>query len=202
MPGSEKIRIYTLQDIGAWEAAQKRGYWTGDRDYILTDRELEYSWVPQYDWMRRQMAKRIPGYSGDYPIWAYFYRHNMRQHPFQEDPTVMLVADIPRERMVVSDYGLWHMPLNEGFVSFSEAEDDALDDAHKAAGHRRRQITPEKEENWERVLRIEKHEDPAVLDWIGRKDIFQTCIDRVYLDEIVSVTRQQGRKGRNGGNTY
>jgi len=197
MPPEQKVRIYSFQDAAAWEAAKARGYWTGDRQYVEDDwdREHDCSWLPQYDFMREMMAEKIEGYSGDYPMWGYLKKPNLRQARFYEEPVIYLVADIPRGRMVVSDYDLWHLPLNRAFCTWTEAEDEEIEKLYPTA--KDRGITPEMKESWRRVLDLSDRTDPEVLRWCGSIDCLQACVDRIYLHEIVQARPFEGRVGRN-----
>ena len=197
MPAEQKVRIYSVQDLGAWEAAQQRGYWTGSYEHITAE---EHNYLKPYEWMREQMAKRIEGYSGDFPMWGFFLQPNMRRRCFFTEPTVMLVADVPRGRMLISDFDWWHTPLNNWYCATSEEEDDAFD-AHHQGGVGPSTVNQVMRDTWERIFDLSPRA-PEVLPYIGVGNVLQTCIDRIYLNEVVRVRPVTGRLGRNGGKTW
>jgi len=196
MPPERKVRIYSIQDVHAWEAAKARGYWTGSKEYIEDelDREHDCSYLFQYDWMRGKMAERILGYSGDYPMWGYLKRPNLRQVPYVSDDTLFLIADVPRGRMLISDYDFWHMCLFKDYCTWTEEEEQRLE-ALGLAG-KGTPLTPEKIETWDRILDLRERTDPEVVRWRRQPDSLQACVDRIYLDEVVVARPFIGRVGR------
>ena len=77
--------------------------------------------------MRDQMADRIKGFSGDYPVWAWLKRPSAKPKPCRYRGTReenRIIALVPRSRILLSDYDLWHNPLNNGPVASSEEEYD------------------------------------------------------------------------------
>lgn len=197
MSPDEIVRIYSVQDAGAWDAARDRGYWTGSYEHIVAD---EHNYLGPYEWMRQQMAKRLDGFSGDFPIWGFFHRPNMRRRCFFKEPTVLLVADVPRGRMLVSDFSLWHAPLNNWYCAMSEQEDDAFDAEHKG-GVGPSTVTDAMKSTWDRVFDLGPRSQEA-MRYVGPCNLLQACVDRIHLDEVVRVTRVTGRLGRNGGNPW
>lgn len=196
MPPDRKVRVYTFQDVAALEAAEARGYWTGDKEYVEDDFDREHgcTWLPRYDWMRTKMAEHIPGYTGDYPMWAYLTRPNYRQVPYYRDDVVVIVADIPRGRMLISDYDFWHLPLNNDYCTWTEEEDERL--TALGLNVRGAPVTPEMMATWDRIFDLRDRTDPAVIAWRQQPDSLQACIDRIYLHEVVQVKRSVGRVGR------
>lgn len=172
MRPDEIVRVYTWQDLEGWRAAERRGHLTGSHGHSDGDD----SWDRPYEWMRRAMAERIPDFSGDLPVWAWFKRQNPRRSPRLRE-RVRIIADVPRRRILPSDYDLWHLPLNDGPICLTPEEDDAWPHEH---GH------PAIEETWHHVFEIV--EGPGrTRDWLGRPDYIQACVDRIRMDEIVSV---------------
>ncbi|RYD68580.1 MAG: DUF3841 domain-containing protein [Verrucomicrobiaceae bacterium] len=194
------VRVYSFQSVGAHEAAQARGYWTGDLEYVEDDFDRQHGcgWKFQYDWMRDQMRFRVPSYSGDYPVWAYLRRPNMRQTPVFQSPTVKLVADVPRQRMLISDYDRWHTCLNNGYCADTEEEDEAVDRLRAEKGFGRTARDAMSLKSWERIFDLSDISDPAKLAWMGgQPNDLQACIDRIYPEEIVSIRPVTGRLYKN-----
>jgi hypothetical protein len=198
---NRSVRIYTFQHKIAYAAALERGYLTGPLKHAESDSNDPWNWIEQYQWMREQMAKRVPRFSGDLPVWAYVSRPNLRQQPYRPD-SVLIVADVPRTRMLISDHSTWHIPLNRGFISYSEEEDDTLDQAHPFEAPGPRPICDAMKLNWERVFEIGMPDSNKTRKWLGAGDDLQACVDRVYMDEIIRITEEPGRLGRRGGREY
>lgn len=188
----DPVRVYTFQDTAAWDAARARGYLTGDAAFHDPDYAVAYAW------MRGQMQARIPGFSGDPPVWAYLTRPNMRQRDYDPGPTVLVVADVPRRRMLVSDYDRWHQPLDICYLTDTEAEMEALEESGLQTYLAAREATPEMMASWEAVFDLDDSGWSAEKRafW-KRPDVLQACVDRIHLSEVVRVGPAQGRVGRN-----
>jgi len=192
MPPDRKVRIWTLQAAAAWEAAKVRGFWTGSAEHVDAGIDLgrRNSLRPQYEWMRRRMAERLAGFSGDFPIWAHLARPNLRQCPHFDSPTVLLVAEVPRGRMLVSDLRLWDSaPMTRSYCAWTKAEDDAFEGEGGLA--------PAVVASWDRVFDIADRSDPEVIAWCGQADSLQACVDRIHPHEVILVRPVAGRVGRN-----
>lgn len=176
------VRVYTYQSHDSWNAALVNGHLSGEGAPV--DKDWKDIAAGPYQWMRRQMASRITDFSGDLPVWCWLKRRNPRQADWTAG-TVRITAMVPRGRMLISDYELWHMPLNHGPIVDNEDEYDKWDwknpDGKEAI-----------EATWSEIFRItdRTERDPK---WIGRPDLLQACVDRIRLDEIVDVRHMPAR---------
>jgi len=177
MDPEELVRVYTWQHVDGWEASKERGHLTGSHGRP----HEEDLWDGPYEWMRSAMAERIPGFSGDLPVWTWLKRENPRRAHWIRD-RVRIIADVPRGRMLLSDYELWHLPLNRGAICLTPEEDEAY--PHDTAGDAIM-------DTWHHVLDIVGGPH-RTRDWLGVPDTIQACVDRIGIDEIVSV-RMPGR---------
>lgn len=183
-PAHERVRVYSVQEAEALERAALLGYLTPDPSYLDDDDNRQ--WKRAYDWMRARMAEQIEGYSGEYPMWAWLKRPNERQSCRCED-CVLITAEVPRGRFVMSDYGTWHSALNGWYLHLDEAAFDADDDVERS----REEI----EESWRYCLNMADHVGADRLAWLGGPSILpQLCIDRIHLEEIVSMRPWRGRR--------
>lgn len=69
---------YTIQGINAWIEAQNQGYLVGNKEYVCED------FIRPYQWMMKQMQKRIPDYNGEYPIWLWPDKQDLRRRGYNE----------------------------------------------------------------------------------------------------------------------
>jgi hypothetical protein len=159
------VRLLTVQDAAHWRRARQTRVLTGG-----SGSHVDIDWLPAYDWMRGQMRRRLPSFSGDYPVWAWpdTTPEEVRSRGGWGnggEEMVLLTLEVPASRVLLSDFLAWHSVLN-----------------HTAIGIDDDRATPaEREASWERIFY------PAKVDWTDR-DVIQACIDRVYLPEIVSET--------------
>ncbi len=164
------------------------GHLTGDVDHVDDDGK-GWGFRDSYAWMQGQMARRVAGYSGDLPVWAWPKRPSMRttgRRAWLAEPTVLVVADVPLRRVVASDYDTWHMVLNGRPMYRDEAEFDAalLDDDEVGRAL-----------SWEGVFDIGRRLTREQERWHGRCRHVQFCCDRILLGEMVRVV-EVGPTGR------
>lgn len=122
--------FYTIQTINAWKEVQNRGYLIGKREYV----DEEY--VNSYHWMMIQMKKRIKGYKGEYPIWLWPDKPDLRCSGHLERGTkgVLLEINISEKRTLLSDFQGWHLVLMDIPILSYEGENF------------------DKEKSWERIF--------------------------------------------------
>ncbi|MFN8540173.1 MAG: DUF3841 domain-containing protein [Thermomicrobiales bacterium] len=149
--------------------------------------------LPQYDWVRRQMARRLVAYHGGYPWWAWAApKPDLRSTSYHNDPPgaalVRLALVVPVDEVLCFDFHAWHVPLNDGYLSVDEAEDavwEALPEAER---------TQEAlEASWERLF-----EPAAVLDsaWYGPLERVQAVFETLRLADVTGVTHYRSRIAR------
>jgi len=173
------MRLYSVQSEQDWDAAQRRGYLTGG-----TSRpELDEHFKRGYEFMRQAMAARLPAYSGDYPVWAWLKRPDLREwRHLVTTPSVLLTFEVPTERTLPSRFNAFHFVLNGWYLSLTEAEDEAISNGPPLTAAML-------EASWQRIFDLTPPTDPAQLDWCGAysdADV-QVCIDRVLLPEVQHV---------------
>ena len=113
------MRLWTIQTTEFYDTLLKNGV-------IYCDRE---SWFCQeyramYDWMANEMRKHIgnpPNPDIRYPLWAW-YQYTSRKKPkppvspnvleSDQKEGVILEIEVPDNEVLLSDFGLWHVPLN------------------------------------------------------------------------------------------
>lgn len=194
MDADQLVRVYTRQDIAAVEEAHERGYFTGSHGYRPDDDDLfEYP----YEWMRKQMAERIPNFSGDLPVWAWLKRQNERKWteswiPEERKvlpPTPRVIALVPRKRILISCFELWHNHLNNWPVSKTLEEQEAFEEKwpHNIPVGTNSDYQRDVEANWSEVFDISGSRSPLLREAHGQVSVIQACIDRIYLDEVVSI---------------
>jgi hypothetical protein len=199
-PMDSVLRVYTFQHIDAWRVAQARGYLTGSVEHIDPNPDPDEGdfWRPFYDWMHGQMGARVPDHTGDYPVWAWVQRPNLRRTRWKPDE-ILIVADIPRRRALLSEHGVWHVPLNFGHCTKTEAEYEAR--YRDLPRHEHGDPIPaEMMQTWEQIFDLDSSGWSAErIAWCGHPTDIQACVDRIYLNEVVRVRVSPGRLGKRGG---
>jgi hypothetical protein len=176
------VRVYTWQYPKGWDAALERGHLTGSHG---SDETYGGDMDRYYEWMRSRMAERIPGFSGDLPVWAHLKGQNPRRIESIRN-RVRIIAMVPRGRMLISDLQAWDMAIVDGPICENEAEYDAFPED--------RDVT----ETWHRAFEIidqPRHDGR----WAKAPTDLQACVDRIALDEIVSVRHPDPRRAARAG---
>lgn len=152
---------YTIQDLNAWVEAQRLGYLVGNKEYVWED------FLIPYKWMMNQINKKIPKYHGEYPIWLWPEKQDLRRSGYKERGTkaVYLEIEIPESQVLLSDFNAWHVVLMDSVIL--DYEDEIID----------------KELSWERIFDLEylgKHPDWGILD-------IQGVTGKIFLNQVKSV---------------
>lgn len=182
------MRLWTFRDPEEWKQAEKLGRLRADGRRVM-----ERAWLPAYRWMKTQMKKRIAGYSGRFPLWAWSERQfaDLRKtgHAPKGSKALLVECEIPAERVLLSDFTAWHFALNDWHLGRTEAEHKAWlrrwgrdkDWHRKLPAEGRREI----EASWEVMF------DPEALDKIKDMDgdrALQAVFEELVIpDEVVSV---------------
>ncbi|MGR6760383.1 DUF3841 domain-containing protein [Paenibacillus sp. T2-29] len=168
--------FWSMQTAEAWEVAKKAGYLEGKVKYA--------SYSEEYKWMMSQMKMRIHNYLGEYPVWLWVKKPDMRKTGHFRGGTkcVRLKLMLDKEAVLVSDFYRWHTVLNNSFCSDNETEDEAFYNGEL-------EIT--KEKSWERIFELDRETDK---EWSGSGECLQGVTGRIYLENVLSVESFVTRK--------
>lgn len=123
------MKVYTIQTVAFYEALMQNGV-------VYCNRESWFSGIYQlqYDWMAEQMRKRVgepPRPEIKYPIWVW-YQYISKKRPVptmsskdiekQETEAVMLELEVPDKEVLLSDFSIWHLPLNNGAITYKHVD--------------------------------------------------------------------------------
>lgn len=167
---------WSLQTIEAWEVAKTKGFLEGYPEHAM--------FPEHYKWMMQQMEKRLPNYKGEYPIWVWPKKPDLRGtgHFMSGTKFVRLTLDLDEKDVLISDFEGWGMVLLDGFCSDNEKEDQDFEDGLL-------DITVT--ESWERIFDLNRDVD---VEWMGERDWLQGTTGRVYLDKVKKVEHFVARK--------
>jgi hypothetical protein len=203
------MRLWTIQPNQVWERLQREKTLLVDPSHPAFQERISDDgfWLPAYNWLREQMARRIPGYEGNYPWWAYDYKLDLRGYRYYTHPPnerwVRMELEIPSEKILLSAYGAWHYVLNRWYLPYAtdpddyEREGDAWERETKAHGIDTLRNTPPFPEPWESRMRA-SWERIFDVDDLRATNTIQATFERLELAEVVKVTTfvSVGTKGR------
>lgn len=125
---------WTIQIYDAWISAKEKGFLVGKEEFV------DPTFFDAYLWLMKQMEKRAPKYRGEFPVWFYQKKPDLRYSGYLPKGTrsVLLKANLEPESYLVSDFMTWHLVLNN--IAFTN--DDGLENI-------------DKEVSWERIFDFE-----------------------------------------------
>lgn len=125
--------------------------------------------------MMAQMGLRLPNYKGEFPIWLWLIKPDMRSsgHFMSNTSCVRLRIELDEKEVLVSDFVDWHFVLNDSFNADNEAENDEYYDG---------KLNISKEESWNRIFELNRERDPY---WCGTQDRWlQGVTGRISVEKV------------------
>ena len=181
--------LWTIQDEASYKTLLKKGVYRCDlRSEGLPD------FKPAYDWMVAQMIRRIGAKPRGvvYPIWAWFmWTRNCKKPDLgwfikncgeKGQRFVRLELEVPDKDVLLSDFDVWHSILNNQLISYSNEEDDELEEQYQTLPEPQRREM--KEKNWERVFDVEY----VPNNWRGRGESIQATFWELRLEYVRKAT--------------
>jgi hypothetical protein len=112
------ITLWTIQREEAWKCSKERGILKAD------GRRIWKEFVSPYRWMARLMKERLANCKCRYPIWAWCKKPDLRHSAHLPKGTkgVCLRIRVPISRVLLSDFGSWHLVLSKSLVPLHEKE--------------------------------------------------------------------------------
>jgi hypothetical protein len=178
------MKLWTIQGIEAYKQLKENGVLHANDEYLWCEDSFKYA----YDWMASELAKKDIKPDGiRYPIWAWYQwkgkrkKRDMREGGFSKrgDRVVQLEIEIPDEKVLLSDFNVYHCVLNNIYVCSSEEESDRFekwyeyhgvkygDWKHDASQNEKLQIVKKKiVESWAGVFDLTKEDD----NWLYGKN--------------------------------
>ena len=123
------MKFYTIQTMEFWENNKNNKYLENDYKYVTKE------WVTQYKWMYKQMCERIEEVDSSM-IWVWTTRPDLRRSGYSDrgNECVLLELELDESQVLLSDFDMWHLPLNNITVDMYDNEDI------------------DKEKSWERIF--------------------------------------------------
>jgi hypothetical protein len=172
------MKLWTMQPAEVYDIIMNDGTFVCDPSKVP-----EPSFVDRYDFLINKLRERDPSSPNiQYPIWAW-YRFNSKEkkpdlrhacYGTRGEKMVCLELDVPDEKVLLSDFDLWHFVLNDWWLDtsvfkdgFTEKEYDQNHEWFKTLSEEEQRR--EKERSWEIIFNIE----PFDSDWIAKGQYVQ-----------------------------
>lgn len=171
--------LYTFQTIEAWNNAHSIGKFIADPKEVCKQWSNWSSILEANAYMRSKMYEKLK-FSG-YPMWTWLKKPDLRSYGCKDQ--ICFKIDIPAERCLISNFNMYNFVINNDYLSLSEKEYTNFDAI---------QVTPtEKEHSWRHIFDLDLPKNKLQARWLGSKEnqIYQVCVDEIYISEIVKVIR-------------
>lgn len=113
------VRMWTVQTAEAYGCLVGTGILRPDP--ALADPDFAHA----YRWMQEQADRRLPTTgSGMLWLWARIRPYDLAAQMRRSRGEVLLEVEMPRERVLMSDFGTWHQVLNTSLVVDAKPGED------------------------------------------------------------------------------
>ncbi len=202
--------IWSILTRQAWDDFQRRGRLRVARRHVTQE------FLGPYAWMANQMERRLraPRPSTDtLPIWAWYQWEGVnRRKPdlraagylTKAERGVRVGLEVADERVLLSDFDLWHYVLNYWYLPITEKDGKAFetklarvglsffgcDHRHPLPNNRyRREI----ERSWERIFEVSWVDRGQAIAHPPKKKSIQATLWELLLDDIIEVRKFTAR---------
>lgn len=125
--------LWTIQHKAAYDEMISTGTLVANEDYLFLPEDDRESYV----WLSKRMVELIgePPLGTNFPVWAWYQwegkrkRPDMRTHRFCREkgsPIVLLTVEIPDDKVLLSDFDMWHCVLNDCYLPLDEEDDKEI----------------------------------------------------------------------------
>lgn len=135
------MRLWTIQAQEAYKLLRKNGILHANEEYSMCKDGDNFRRA--YDWMASELGKIDINPDGiRYPIWAWYQwqgkrkKRDMRESGFSArgNHIVQLEIEIPDNKVLLSDFDLFHCVLNNLYMSSSEEDHDQFEKWYESRG--------------------------------------------------------------------
>lgn len=192
------MKLWTIQPIEWFEKLQKDGVIYGDKSLANIDKSMLFA----YNWITNQMEQKISPKPSENstPIWTWYqYRNELKKKPDlrcshlpKGTKGIRIEINKNENDVLLSDYDLWHCPLNYWRIQDTEKDDQDFDELLKSEGVNfinREKYTPilrnKVEESWHKVFDMNYSQEYSASKKEDKS--IQATFWKLSLDEVVKV---------------
>lgn len=189
------MKLWTIQSIDVWKKLKKEKIITCDPKLASYLKDEECSFLEPYNWMRKEMINRIgnsTNKSNIYPIWGWYINNGLNKKPDLRrsahgpsgEQMVCMELEIREDKVVLSDFNLWHCVLNNGYIGDATTE-EALDEEYEwlytlSEDEKQRVI----EKSWDKIFNIGKSFNN---EYFSSRDYIQATFWELNLNDVKDI---------------
>lgn len=185
------MKLWTMQPIEVYNILLRDGVFICDPDQVDMPEFLK-----AYDWLNIHLNNKDPKPDNvSYPIWAWYRFNDMEKKPdlrhtcygTRGQKMVCLELEVPDEKVLLSDFDLWHWVLNDWWLDncfYQEYREKDYDKNHQWF----KSLCPEKQRelknsSWLQIFNIGRYES----DWISRGKYIQAVFWELKKEYVKKV---------------
>ena len=199
------MRLWTIQHYKAYVTLLSTGLLLANEENLFSEDDFQYA----YDWMADRMieANILPPQKVRYPIWAWYQWEGKRKrldmrgsgHAKRGEKIVQLTIDVDDKDVLLSDFDLFHYPLNYWYLLLDEADDVAFESDYINAGftwHDLQDFRIQSKEmlffreriikSWDHIFELEREDDGWLYGRNEAKSV-QATLWQVKLEQVVKA---------------
>ena len=195
--------LWTIQRLDAWNKLQKSGVLSGRQQYV------DPYFVTAYQWLVEQMKTRIgpPPEADVFPIWAWYQWEGQKKKPDlrsgghlpKGELGVSIEFEASENRVLLSDFDLWHYVLNYWYLPKSLAEGDRFEAELEGKGMSFYKDKPLLDikyhqqivESWQRIFDFSWH-DEDISNTVEQRSI-QATLWELHMNDVQDIRTFKAR---------
>lgn len=192
------MKLWTIQPIFWYEKLLENGFIYGDANLSNVDNNFLYA----YTWLMQQMENKVSKkpFEKASPIWAWHqYRSEQKKRPdlrsshlAKGTKGVRIEFNKNENEVLLSDYDLWHHPLNYWCIHDNEKQENAFDkllETEKVNFIDKENYTlilkNKVEESWHKIFDLNYATEYAAHK--KEQKSIQATFWKLYVEEIIKV---------------
>jgi hypothetical protein len=190
--------LWTIQSKEAWETIQRTGLLRAEPGFVSRD------FISAYEWMAKQMEIRIEPSKGCLPLWSWYQWESERKkkpdlrfggHLPKGDHGVRIEFKIEDNKVVLSDFHLWHYVLNYWYLPATEDDDNTFEAELNEHGLSFYETKPLKHadfhkrivDSWNRVFDLNWADPGESITFRREKKSIQATFWKLRLEQVRKV---------------
>lgn len=188
------MKLWTIQPVEVYNQLLEDGVYSPTPSKI----PLGEFFLPSYDWLCTFLDKKSPRpYEGCYPVWAWKRMNNKEKKPdlryscygAHGEKLVCMELEIEDNRVLCSDFELWHYPLNKWWLDpevftdeYNDEKSEERDNWFKSLSKEEQEM--EREKSWLQIFDVDNVYNS---DWIRRGYDVQAIFWELRLEDVKKV---------------
>lgn len=185
-----KMKLWTIQPMKVLEIIEKEGVFHCNPK----SEEFSYDFTEAYLWICKKMDEKFSRpESCTFPIWAWHTRNWKHKKPdlrnvglgYKGQEYACIELEIPDEKVLLSDYILWHYVLNDSWIDDSTNEQEWEEQNEWFDSLPVKEKEKLKIESWNKIINPKTFEN----DWVSIGKFIQATFWEIRKENVKKVQK-------------